>query len=226
MAETFYSRSMFFEQMHSSWQFALADTRDQLLLLEMKLISGPEYAPIQQRVMRAFQNSMDDVKVLIVGQDPYPTRGHAVGLSFAVEPGTEPLPKSLQNILIELRDDLGKTVSNNGDLSRWLPEGVMLLNRHLTVPVGNAGGHMDLGWDAFTDRAVSALAERLGDQLVVILWGKEAQSLESLLGSAQIIKSAHPSPLSARRGFFGSKPFSKANQALRDAGRLPIDWSC
>jgi uracil-DNA glycosylase len=217
---------MFFEQMHPTWQNALADTRDQLLLLEMKLISDKNYSPMEQRVMRAFQNSMDDVKVLIVGQDPYPTRGHAVGLSFAVEKGTDPLPRSLQNILLELREDLGKTVSNNGDLSRWLPEGVMLLNRHLTVPVGQAGGHMELGWADFTDRAVAALADRLGKKLVVILWGKEAQSLEPLLGSAQIVKSAHPSPLSARRGFFGSKPFSKANDALRSVGRVPVDWSC
>jgi uracil-DNA glycosylase len=217
---------MFFEQMHPTWQNALADTRDQLLLLEMKLISDKNYSPMEQRVMRAFQNSMDDVKVLIVGQDPYPTRGHAVGLSFAVEKGTDPLPRSLQNILLELREDLGKTVSNNGDLSRWLPEGVMLLNRHLTVPVGQSGGHMELGWAAFTDRAVAALADRLGKKLVLILWGKEAQSLEPLLGSAQIVKSAHPSPLSARRGFFGSKPFSKANDALRSVGRVPVDWSC
>ena len=217
---------MFFEQMHPTWRLALADTYAHLLLLEMKLISAGEYAPIQQRVMRAFQNSMDDVKVLIVGQDPYPTRGHAVGLAFAVEPGTNPLPKSLQNMMTELREDLGKTVSNNGDLTRWLPEGVMLMNRHLTVPVGESGGHMDLGWDQFTNRAVEELAKRLGEKLIVILWGKEAQTLEPLLGSAQIIKSAHPSPLSARRGFFGSKPFSKANDALRRVGRLPVDWSC
>jgi uracil-DNA glycosylase len=217
---------MFFEQMHPSWQLELADTRDQLLLLEMKLIAGETYAPIPQRVMRAFQNSMDDVKVLIVGQDPYPTPGHAVGLSFAVEKDVTPLPRSLQNILEELKSDLGRTVSATGDLTRWLPEGVMLLNRHLTVPLGRAGGHIDLGWSTFTDRAVSALAERLGEKLVVILWGKEAQSLEPLLGSAQIIKSAHPSPLSASRGFFGSKPFSKANDALRMVGRVPIDWSC
>jgi uracil-DNA glycosylase len=217
---------MFFEQMHPSWQLELADTRDQLLLLEMKLIAGETYAPIPQRVMRAFQNSMDDVKVLIVGQDPYPTPGHAVGLSFAVERDVTPLPRSLQNILEELKSDLGRTVSATGDLTRWLPEGVMLLNRHLTVPLGRTGGHIDIGWSTFTDRAVSALAERLGEKLVVILWGKEAQSLEPLLGSAQIIKSAHPSPLSASRGFFGSKPFSKANDALRKVGRVPIDWSC
>ena len=218
---------MFFEQMHPSWQFALADTREHLLLLEMKLIANSgDYAPIPQRIMRAFLNPMDDIKVLIVGQDPYPTPGHAVGLSFAVEKGTEPLPRSLQNIMKELHDDLGRTVSTSGDLSRWLPEGVMLLNRHLTVPIGNAGGHSTLGWDKFTDRAVEELARRQGERLVAILWGKEAQSLTPLLGQAQIIKSAHPSPLSASRGFFGSKPFSKANAALRAAGRIPVDWSC
>lgn len=218
---------MFFEQMHHTWQNALGSSREQLLLLEMKLISsGKPYAPIHQRVMRAFQNSMDDVKVLIVGQDPYPTAGHAIGLSFAVEKGTSPLPRSLQNMMTELRDDLGRTVSNEGDLTRWLPEGVMLLNRHLTTPIGEAGGHFDMGWSEFTDKAVAALAARQGDALVAVLWGKEAQSLAPLLGKAQIIKSAHPSPLSAKRGFMGSKPYSKANDALRKVGRLPIDWSC
>jgi uracil-DNA glycosylase len=217
---------MFFEQMHPTWQGALADTREQLLMLEMRIIDGRESAPIPQRVMRAFQNSMDEVKVLIVGQDPYPKAGHAIGLSFAVENGTTPLPRSLQNMMAELRDDLGKTVANSGDLTRWVPQGVMLLNRHLTVPVGQAGGHMTIGWDAFTDKAVAALADRLGSKLVAVLWGKEAQSLQVLLGQAQVIKSAHPSPLSASRGFFGSKPFSKANAALRSVGRLPVDWSC
>lgn len=217
---------MFFEQMHPTWQSALADTREQLLMLEMRIIDGRESAPIPQRVMRAFQNSMDEVKILIVGQDPYPKAGHAIGLSFAVENGTTPLPRSLQNIMAELRDDLGKTVANSGDLTRWVPQGVMLLNRHLTVPVGQAGGHMTIGWDAFTDKAVAALADRLGSKLVAVLWGKEAQSLQVLLGQAQVIKSAHPSPLSASRGFFGSKPFSKANAALRSVGRLPVDWSC
>jgi uracil-DNA glycosylase len=128
--------------------------------------------------------------------------------------------------MAELRDDLGKTVANSGDLTRWVPQGVMLLNRHLTVPVGQAGGHMTIGWDAFTDKAVAALADRLGSKLVAVLWGKEAQSLQVLLGQAQVIESAHPSPLSASRGFFGSKPFSKANAALRSVGRLPVDWSC
>lgn len=218
---------MFFEQMHHTWQLALGDTRELLMLMEMDLIvSGKPYAPIEQRVMRAFQMSMDDVKVLLVGQDPYPTAGHAIGLSFAVEEGTDPLPRSLQNMMKELRDDLGRTVSNNGDLTRWAADGVMLLNRHLTVPIGEAGGHFSLGWTRFTDRAVAALAERQGERLVAMLWGKEAQSLEPLLGDATIIKNAHPSPLSASRGFFGSKPYSKANAALRKLGRLPVDWSC
>ncbi len=217
---------MFFEQMHPTWQAALADTREQLLMLEMRIIDGRESAPIPQRVMRVFQNSMDDAKVLIVGQDPYPKAGHAIGLSFAVEQGTTPLPRSLQNMMTELHDDLGATVSNSGDLTRWVAQGVMLLNRHLTVPIGNAGGHMNIGWDAFTDKAVAALAARRGSKLVAVLWGKEAQSLEVLLGQAQVIKSAHPSPLSASRGFFGSKPFSKANAALRSVGQLPVDWSC
>ena len=217
---------MFFEQMHPTWQAALADTREQLLMLEMKIIDGRESAPIPQRVMRVFQKSMDDAKVLIVGQDPYPKAGHAIGLSFAVEQGTTPLPRSLQNMMTELHDDLGATVSNRGDLTRWVAQGVMLLNRHLTVPIGKAGGHMDIGWDAFTDKAVAALAARRGSKLVAVLWGKEAQSLEAILGQAQVIKSAHPSPLSASRGFFGSKPFSKANAALRSVGQMPVDWSC
>ncbi len=217
---------MFFEQMHPTWQAALADTREQLLMLEMKIIDGRESAPIPQRVMRVFQKSMDDAKVLIVGQDPYPKAGHAIGLSFAVEQGTHPLPRSLQNMMTELHDDLGATVSNRGDLTRWVAQGVMLMNRHLTVPIGKAGGHMDIGWDAFTDKAVAALADRRGSKLVAILWGKEAQSLGALLGQAQVIKSAHPSPLSAARGFFGSKPFSKANAALRSVGQMPVDWSC
>ncbi|CAB4948573.1 unannotated protein [freshwater metagenome] len=217
---------MFFEQMHPTWQAAMAETREQLLMLEMRIIDGRESAPIPQRVMRVFQNSMDDAKVLIVGQDPYPKAGHAIGLSFAVEQGTTPLPRSLQNMMTELHDDLGATVSNRGDLTRWVAQGVMLMNRHLTVPIGKAGGHMDIGWDAFTDKAVAALAARRGSKLVAVLWGKEAQSLEVLLGQAQVIKSAHPSPLSASRGFFGSKPFSKANAALRSVGQLPVDWSC
>jgi uracil-DNA glycosylase len=194
--------------------------------MEVKLAGESRpYMPIDQRIMRAFETSMNDVKVLLIGQDPYPTENVAIGLSFAVDlevAGT--LPRSLQNILKELRDDLGPNVQVGGDLTKWADQGVMLLNRHLTVPIGDASGHDDLGWSRFTDKVVAALAEKHGDQLVAILWGKQAAEVEPLLGAAQVIKSAHPSPLSASRGFFGSKPFSKTNEALKKVGRKPVKW--
>lgn len=183
------------------------------------------YTPIDQRIMRALEVSMDDVKVLIIGQDPYPTKNVAIGLSFAVDLAVDPkLPRSLQNILKEVRDDLGPKVRIKGDLTNWASQGVMLLNRHLTTPVGKAGGHENLGWDRFTNRVVEELAKRHGQKLVSILWGKHAAEVEPLLADSQVIKSAHPSPLSAARGFFGSKPFSKANEALKNVGRKPVKW--
>lgn len=217
---------MFFEQMHPTWQYALGDCRDLLLLMEVKLAGDSRpYMPADHRIMRAFETSMDDVKVLLVGQDPYPTENVAIGLSFAVDlEVSKTLPRSLQNILKEVATDLGSKVKVGGDLSQWANQGVMLLNRHLTVPVGDASGHDSLGWGRFTDKAVAALAERQGEKLVAILWGKQAAELEPLLGGAQVIKSAHPSPLSASRGFFGSKPFSKTNDALKLVGRKPVKW--
>ena len=183
------------------------------------------YTPIDQRIMRALEVSMDDVKVLIIGQDPYPTKNVAIGLSFAVDLAVDPkLPRSLQNILKEVRDDLGPKVRIKGDLTNWASQGVMLLNRHLTTPVGKAGGHENLGWDRFTNRVVEELAKRHGQKLVSILWGKHAAEVEPLLADSQVIKSAHPRPLSAARGFFGSKPFSKANEALKNVGRKPVKW--
>ena len=167
-----------------------------------------------------------EIRVLIVGQDPYPTEGHAIGLSFAVDVNVKPLPRSLKNILIELKEDLGKSVSSEGDLSKWSGQGVLLLNRHLTTDAADAGAHADLGWGAFTDMAIRALNRKRGRSLVAILWGNQAQQLAPVLCDAHVIASAHPSPLSARRGFFGSKPFSKANAALIAAGEPPIDWSC
>ena len=217
---------MFFEQMHPTWQYALGDCRDLLLLMEVKLAGDSRpFMPVEHRIMRAFEMSMDDVKVLLVGQDPYPTENVAIGLSFAVDlEVSKTLPRSLQNILKEVSNDLGPKVKVGGDLSLWASQGVMLLNRHLTVPIGDASGHDDLGWARFTDKAVAALAERHGEKLVAILWGKQAAELEPLLGAAQVIKSAHPSPLSAARGFFGSKPFSKTNEALKQVGRKPVKW--
>ena len=218
---------MFFEQMHPTWRAALADTSSLLAELEQKVQSRSlNLVPPLNLVMKAFETSLDDVRVLIVGQDPYPTPGHAIGLSFAVDPDVKPLPRSLKNILIELKDDLGKTVSAEGDLSKWSKQGVLLLNRHLTTDVSEPAAHSDLGWAKFTDRVIDVLNRKRGRNLVAILWGAQAQQLAPALCDCSVISSAHPSPLSARRGFFGSKPFSRANEALARVGEPTIDWSC
>lgn len=222
---------MFFEQMHPTWQVALADVKPLLESIEAKLDSlpesgGGEFVPPKPFVMRAFEQPLDKIRVLIVGQDPYPTAGHAIGLSFAVNTDVKPLPRSLKNILIELKDDLGKTVSAEGDLSRWSEQGVLLLNRHLTTDLAEAGAHTDIGWAAFTDKVINVLNRKLGRKLVAILWGAQAQQLSGALCDCTVLMSAHPSPLSARRGFFGSKPFSRTNEALNQVGEQPIDWSC
>ena len=217
---------MFFEQMHPSWQTALAGQRELLAEIESKVSTDAAVAPALPMVMRAFEQSVDSVRVLIVGQDPYPTAGHAIGLSFAVAPEVSLLPRSLQNMMRELRDDLGRDVTNGGELERWSNQGVMLLNRHLTTSSGQSAAHFDAGWSRFTDAAISVLNRSRGRKLVAILWGNEAISLQRLLPDVQVISSAHPSPLSARKGFFGSKPFSRTNEALKFVGEQPIDWSC
>lgn len=217
---------MFFEQMHPSWQEALAGQRDLLNEIEANVSTDAAVTPALPMVMRAFEQPVDSVRVLLVGQDPYPTPGHAIGLSFAVAPEVSPLPRSLQNMMRELRDDLGKEVSNGGDLQRWANQGVMLLNRHLTTSSGTSAAHFDAGWAKFTEAAIKVLNRARGRKLVAILWGNEAIALQRLLADVQVVSSAHPSPLSARRGFFGSKPFSKTNDALVFVGEQPIDWSC
>ena len=216
---------MFFEQMHKSWQVALADQRPLLERIEVDLRPFfSKIAPAPQLVCRAFEMPIDEVRVLLLGQDPYPTAGDAVGLAFAVAAG-HALPRSLRNIMTELASDV-PAATHTGDLSRWSEQGVMLLNRHLTTGLGSAGSHIGLGWQEFTDAAVRALAQHHGRDLVAVLWGNQARTAQPLLGAAQIVASAHPSPLSAHRGFFGSKPFSQVNQALEKVGREPIDWSC
>jgi uracil-DNA glycosylase len=175
-------------------------------------------------VLRAFERPFADVRVLIVGQDPYPTPGHAIGLSFAVDRSVRPVPRSLQNIYRELKDDLGVEPPPHGDLSAWADQGVMLLNRVLTVQPGASGSHRGKGWEAITATAIHALADR-GGPLVAILWGRDAISLEPMLGSVPVVKSVHPSPLSASGGFFGSKPFSRANALLVKQGAAPVDWA-
>ncbi|MFC5501159.1 uracil-DNA glycosylase [Lysinimonas soli] len=191
--------------------------------LRAEVAAGRPYLPPGPRVLRAFEAPMSSVKVLIVGQDPYPTPGHAVGLAFSVEPTVRPVPRSLQNIYQELHSDLGIAVPSNGDLTPWSRQGVMLLNRVLTVRAGAAGSHRGKGWEAVTEHAIRALVAR-GGPLVAILWGRDAGTLRPLLGATPIIASAHPSPLSASSGFFGSRPFSRANELLVAAGASPVDW--
>lgn len=191
--------------------------------LRTEVAEGRPYLPAGPNVLRAFTAPLASVRVLILGQDPYPTPGHPIGLSFAVDRAVRPIPRSLANIYRELRDDLGIATPEHGDLSAWADQGVMLLNRVLTVRSGASGSHRGRGWEAVTERAVEALAER-GAPLVAVLWGRDAQSAAPLLGSIPVIASAHPSPLSAHNGFFGSRPFSRTNALLADHGHAPIDW--
>lgn len=192
--------------------------------LRSETAAGRPYLPAGKDVLRAFAAPLADVRVLIVGQDPYPTPGHPIGLSFAVERHVRPVPRSLQNIYRELRDDLGVTPPAHGDLGAWTRHGVMLLNRVLTVAPGAPASHRGKGWEAVTEHAIRTLAAR-DAPLVAILWGRDAAGLRPMLGDAGVIESAHPSPLSASRGFFGSRPFSRANALLEERGAEPVDWS-
>ena len=186
--------------------------------------AGRGYLPSGDNVLRAFRQPIDHVRVLIVGQDPYPTPGHPVGLSFSVDQAVRPLPRSLANIYRELVDDVDVPIPTSGDLSPWADRGVLLLNRVLTVSPGKPGSHRGKGWEQVTEHAISALVQR--DQpLVAVLWGRDAQTLTPLLGSTPIVASVHPSPLSAHGGFFGSKPFSRVNEHLVSLGAAPIDWA-
>jgi uracil-DNA glycosylase len=191
--------------------------------LRSEIAEGHRYLPAGPNILRAFSFPFEQVRVLIVGQDPYPTPGHPVGLSFSVAPDVRPLPGSLRNILQEYREDLGHPQPANGDLTPWTKQGVLLLNRVLTVAPGNPGSHRGKGWETVTEQAIRALAMR--DQpLVAILWGRDARTLKPMLSPHPCIESAHPSPLSAHNGFFGSRPFSRANALLAEQGAQPIDW--
>lgn len=209
------------------WADALAPVGPDLTALGARLraevADGRPYLPAGDRVLRAFARPLSDVRVLIVGQDPYPTPGHPIGLSFAVDRHVRPLPRSLANIYTELEADLGIPPARHGDLSAWSDQGVMLLNRVLTVAPGTPAAHRGWGWEKVTAQAIQALVAR-GGPLVAILWGRDAASLRPMLGGTPIIESAHPSPLSASRGFFGSRPFSKANALLERQGAPAVDW--
>ena len=209
--------------MHPSWVPAMKPVAGKISEMgKMLREEGNNYFPAGKDIFRAFTYPYDQVKVLIVGQDPYPTPGNAMGLSFSVKPGVA-IPKSLQNIFKELHEDLGCSLPSSGDLRPWAQQGVMLLNRVLTVSPNEAGSHRGRGWEEVTDCAISALVQR-DRPLVAILWGKQAQSLRPALGETPCIESAHPSPLSASRGFFGSRPFSRTNYWLQQLGAAPVNW--
>ncbi len=209
------------------WAEALAPVEQNLAelgrFLNEERASGHRVLPAGDRILAAFQRPLADVRVLIVGQDPYPTPGHPIGLSFATAPDVRPIPRSLQNMYAELNDDLGIPPAPHGDLTAWADHGVMLLNRVLTVRAGTPASHRGKGWETVTECAIRALVAR-GGPLVAILWGNDARQLGPMLGDVPRIESPHPSPLSASRGFFGSRPFSRANAALEAQGAQPIDW--
>lgn len=218
--------------MAPDWAEALAPVDDRIArmgrFLREEIAAGRHYLPAGEHVFRAFQRPLADVRVLIVGQDPYPTPGHPIGLSFAVDAHVRPIPRSLANIYQELRTDVGVEPPAHGDLTGWADRGVMLLNRVLTVQPGASASHRGRGWEEVTDCAIQALVRRVGaggPPAAAILWGRDAQSLKPALGSIPWVESVHPSPLSASRGFFGSRPFSRVNRLLTDQGGEPVDWT-
>ena len=211
----------------ADWAVALTPVEDRITrmgqFLRDERAAGRDYLPAGDAVLRAFSRPLADVRVLVVGQDPYPTPGHPVGLSFSVARDVRPLPRSLVNIYKELHDDLGVPPAEHGDLSAWADQGVMLLNRVLTVRPGEPASHRGRGWEEVTACAIDALVER-GGPCVAVLWGRDAQTLKPRLGGVPWVESAHPSPLSASRGFFGSRPFSRVDRMLVEQGGRPIDW--
>jgi uracil-DNA glycosylase len=209
------------------WAEALAPVEGQIAamgrFLREEIRAGRGYLPHGDHILRAFSRPLADVRVLVVGQDPYPTPGHPVGLSFSVAPDVRPLPRSLVNIYTELGTDIGARPPATGDLTPWFEQGVMLLNRVLTVRPGAPASHRGRGWELVTERAIEALVSR-GGPMAAILWGRDAQSLKPMLGSVPWVESVHPSPLSASRGFFGSRPFSRVNTLLEAQGGTPVEW--
>ena len=215
------------ERIHPAWYLPGLQSVLEGALAEGHAAAGQaqqaQTLPAPEKILRAFESDPTQVKVLIVGQDPYPTPGHSVGLAFSAElPAGEPLPKSLKNIFTEYSEDLGLPAPTGGDLSPWTDRGVLLLNRVLTVQAGNAGSHRGRGWEAITEAAVRQVAAN--PHFAAILWGKQAQQLAPLIGPERCVMSPHPSPLSAYRGFFGSRPFSRANAILQASGGAPVNW--
>jgi uracil-DNA glycosylase len=215
------------ELVEAGWATALAPVADRVAamgqFLRAEVAAGRSYLPAGPNVLRAFTQPFHEVRVLIVGQDPYPTPGHPVGLCFSVDPHVRPVPRSLANIYRELGTDLGLPTPPHGDLTPWTRSGVLLLNRVLTVAPGRPGAHRGKGWEEVTEQAIRALVAR-DAPLVAVLWGRDAQTLAPMLGETPRVESAHPSPMSADRGFFGSRPFSSVNALLAQQGADPVDW--
>ncbi len=211
----------FREQLHPSWGELLQQELNLVDEIEEK-IANQKYLPDHRLVMRALSYDFNDAKVLILGQDPYPNPIYPTGLAFSVPSDTQKMPASLRNIFNELNTDMKVKSSGSGDLTPWADQGVVLLNRTLTCRLNESNSHVELGWRAFTERCVELLAKA---GVVAILWGNSAQECSKYFSAEQLITSPHPSPLSAHRGFFGSKPFSRANTALIAAGKATIDWS-
>lgn len=213
--------------MDPGWASALEPVMPEIArldeFLQAEVAAGRGFLPEADNVLRAFRFPLAEVRVLVVGQDPYPTPGHSVGLCFSVNQSVRPLPRSLKNIYRELHDDLEIEPAKHGDLTPWAKQGVLLLNRVLTVQPGATGSHRGKGWETVTEAAIRALVKR-DSPLVAVLWGNDAGRVRPLLEATPVVSSAHPSPLSASRGFFGSRPFSKTNRLLVQQGAQPIDW--
>jgi uracil-DNA glycosylase len=214
---------MFFEAMHRSWQVLLGSRRQLLENIERQLIDTAGITPGLDQVMRAFELPVQNVRVLMLGQDPYPAQGMACGLAFAHAPGT-PVPQSLRNLMKELKTDLPE-VSNSGDIVKWVDQGVLLLNSALTTQVGLSGEHQD-NWRNFIEVVVAELDRFLAGKLICLSLGAKANKLSQFIEQGSVVSAPHPSPLSAHRGFFGSKIYSRVNKFLCDQGQDPIDWSC
>jgi len=216
-----------FASLPPEWQLGLADQAPIINDIEERLndfaIDGVQIVPGHFQIFEALQLSPAKVRVVIVGQDPYPNTSHACGLSFSVPTGTVPLPASLRNIVAELKSDVGDINVEDGDLSSWVAQGVLLLNRVLTTEAGKPGAHRHLGWQSVSTAIVRAVRQANPD-VVGILWGKDALELRDEFASDMVVSSVHPSPLSSYRGFLGSKPFSRTNQLLVESGQLPIAW--
>lgn len=208
------------QYLHPQWRSALSSKMPLLEDIEKKL-SARNFLPPADLILRAFKQPLEQIKVVIFGQDPYPTIGHANGLAFSTTRGTDPLPKTLQNILKEYQSDLGRPFAHGGDLTLWSEQGVALINRTLTVEAGRSNSHLKFGWREFTDEVANILGQR---DVVAILWGNNASELSRYFRDEVKIQSAHPSPLSAYRGFFGSKPFTRCNEILKDLGKTAIAW--